>query len=66
MAGGEISGKLNALDPSRYPARQMYASVTREQVKAELAAAVRSGDYMAGGEISDKCNVVHPNMHPAV
>ena len=41
------------------------ADVTREQVKAELAAAVRTGDIMAGGESSLKLNELYPNRYPA-
>ena len=41
------------------------AEVTREQVKAELAEAIRTGDFMVGGEISAKCKELHPDMHPA-
>ena len=40
-----------------------FAGVTREQVKTELAEAIRTGDYMAGGESGGKCNELHPNMH---
>ena len=41
------------------------ADVTREQVKAELAAAVRTGDIMAGGESSFKLNELYANRYPA-
>ncbi len=37
-----------------------FAGVTREQVKAELAQAIRSGDITAGGEINLKLNEVYP------
>ena len=63
MASGETGGKLNELYPSVYPAKQVQSSITREQVKVELAAAIRTGDYVAGGESGGKCNELHPNMH---
>lgn len=44
---------------------QSIAGVTREQVKAELAEAVRTGDIMAGGELSGKLNELYPNQYPA-
>ena len=40
------------------------AEVTRQQVKAELAEAVRTGDIMAGGESSLKLNELYSNSHP--
>ena len=42
-----------------------FADVTREQVKAELAAAVRTGDIMVGGESSLKRNELSPSHYPA-
>ena len=42
-----------------------FAEVTREQVKAELAAAIRSGDIVANGEISLKLNELYPSRYPA-
>ena len=42
-----------------------FAGVTREQVKAELAAAVRSGDIMADGETGLKLNELYPDRYPA-
>ncbi|HEY5582360.1 MAG TPA: DUF4148 domain-containing protein [Rhodoferax sp.] len=42
-----------------------FAGVTREQVKAELAEAVRTGDVMADGETGRKLNEVFPNGYPA-
>ena len=44
----------------------MQVSVTREQVRAELAKAIRTGDIMENGEISAKCNELHPSMHTAM
>ena len=37
--------------------------MTREQVKAELVEALRSGNYVMAGEESGLCNEVHPYMH---
>lgn len=42
-----------------------FAGVTREQVKAELAEAIRTGDLMADGESGRKLNEVFPNRDPA-
>lgn len=42
-----------------------FADVSREQVKAELAQAVRSGDIMAGGETGLKLNELYPSRYPA-
>ena len=41
-----------------------FAGTTREQVKAELAEAIRTGDIMAGGESNLKLNEVYPNRYP--
>ena len=43
-----------------------FAEVTREQVKAELIDAIRTGDIMAGGEIGLKLNELHPNSYPVM
>ncbi len=40
-----------------------FADVTRDQVKAELATAIRSGDIMAG-ESSLKLNEMYPGRYP--
>ena len=42
-----------------------YAQLTREQVKAELAAARISGDVMSSGERSIKLNELYPSRYPA-
>ena len=44
---------------------QSFAEVTREQVKAELAAAARSGDLLGGGESGAKLNELYPSQYPA-
>ena len=42
-----------------------FAGVSREQVKAELAQAVRSGDMLADGETGLKLNELYPDRYPA-
>ena len=37
---------------------------TREQVKAELAEAIRNGDLIADGETGAKFNQLYPNRYP--
>lgn len=41
-------------------------SLTREQVRAELDAASRSGDLMAAGDLGLKENELNPGRYPAV
>ena len=53
-----IASGLIAATPS-------FAGVTSEQVRAELTAAVRSGDIMASGELSGKLNELFPGRYPA-
>jgi Tfp pilus assembly protein PilV len=71
---GVYSGtKLNELFPARYPAKQAVAGKTREQVRAELLEAIRTGDMPAPSEVSDdtgvysgtKLNDVFPARYPA-
>jgi ribosomal protein L30E len=38
--------------------------LTREQVRAELAEAIRSGDYLVGGEMNLRLRDVSPGMYP--
>ena len=66
MASEQTGGRLNELFPSRYPAKQAASGATRDQVKLELADAIRTGDFMTVGENGGKCYEVHPNMHPAM
>ena len=40
-------------------------TLTREQVKAELAEAVRTGDIVGNGETSQKLNEIYPGRYPA-
>ena len=54
---------VNELYPNRYPAKQVQVGLTREQVKAELAEAIRTGDFMEGGEISVKHIELHPDHY---
>jgi hypothetical protein len=42
-----------------------FAVVTRKQVQAEYAQAVRTGDVIADGEVSLKLNELYPNRYPA-
>mgnify|MGYP003433950312 CR=1 FL=1 len=44
---------------------QANAQLTREQVKAELAQAIRSGDMPVGGESDLKLNQLYPERYPA-
>lgn len=55
----------NALYPNRDSANQVQASMTREQVKAELAEAIRTGDIVANGERGLKLNELSPSRYPA-
>jgi ribosomal protein L30E len=41
------------------------AQLTREQVRAELAEAIRSGDMPVGGESDLKLNQLYPGRYPA-
>jgi ribosomal protein L30E len=43
----------------------VQAQMTREQVKAELAQAIRSGDMPVGGESDLKLNQMYPSRYPA-
>jgi hypothetical protein len=46
-------------------AADVSTSKTREQVKAELAEAVRTGDIYATGESGLKLNQINPGLYPA-
>lgn len=39
--------------------------LTREQVKAELAEAIRTGEYLVGGEANLRLRDISPGMYPA-
>ena len=42
-----------------------FAGDTREQVRAELAQAIRSGDIVSSGELGLKLNEINPSLYPA-
>lgn len=44
---------------------QALAGVTRDQVQAELAQAIRTGDMPAPGDQGRMLNEVYPNRYPA-
>lgn len=51
VAVGETGQKANELDPGRYPAMPSAQGKTRDQVKAELRDAIRTGSlpvYIGG------------------
>lgn len=50
------AGNVLAADPA--------ASNTREQVRAELLEAQRTGDIISAGETSQKLNELYPNRYP--
>ena len=51
-----VAGHALAADPA--------AAKTREQVRAELAEAVRNGDLIADGETGARFNQLYPNRYP--
>lgn len=66
--------KLNELFPAAYPAKPVAAGKTREQVRAELAEAQRTGDIAASKDqgvdeyvsaAGSKLNELFPNLYPA-
>ena len=44
---------------------QSNSRITREQVRAELREAQRTGNIVAGGESGQKLNELYPNRYPA-
>ncbi|APW41797.1 DUF4148 domain-containing protein [Rhodoferax saidenbachensis] len=71
---GAASGyKLNELFPAAYPAKPVVTGKTREQVRAELAEAQRSGNIAAsknqgeefGAASGQKLNDLFPAAYPA-
>ena len=75
--GNEWTGggatKLNELYPNQYPAQAVATGKTRDQVRAELAEAQRTGDTFAGKNVGNewtgggvtKLNELYPNQYPA-
>ena len=53
------------MNPGLYPAKSVQASLTREQVNAELAQAIRSGDIIANYQTGLKRNEMNPGLYPA-
>jgi ribosomal protein L30E len=54
-----------ALAATNAIAADASAPKTREQVKAELAEAVRTGDIVVNGETGQKANEMFPGLYPA-
>jgi Domain of unknown function (DUF4148) len=65
MHHGEISGKLNELFPSRYPAKAAIAGKSRSDVDTELVQAQKNGDLIANGESGLRHNQMNPSGYPA-
>lgn len=71
--GIATGAKLNELYPHRYPAKASQPGKTREQVRAELAEAVRTGDVAApqgtvdamGIATGAKLKDLYPHRYPA-
>lgn len=71
IADGETGAKFKDVAPAQYaadrseaPATTVAVGKTREQVKAELAEAIRNGDLIADGETGAKFNQLYPNRYP--
>ena len=64
-ASGEHGLNLNEMYPGNYPAKSVSTGATREQVKAELASAMASGDMLAPGDSGLKLNELHPARYAA-
>lgn len=72
IANGESGARYNQLYPEQYAASRTGADVaetvaqgkTREEVKAELAEAIRTGDMLADGESGMRYNQLYPNRYP--
>lgn len=70
-----VGRKLNELNPAAYPAKPAVAGKTREQVRAELAEAQRTGDIVASKDqgadeyasgAGRKLNELFPNQYPVI
>lgn len=66
MGPGDSGLKLNELYPNQYPAAAKVAGKTRDQVKAKLVEAIRTGNIVAAGESSLKENELHPQRYRSV
>jgi predicted RNase H-like HicB family nuclease len=60
-----ITLAVAALAAGNAMAADASAPKTREQVKAELAEAIRTGDIVVNGETQQKANEVNPGLYPA-
>jgi hypothetical protein len=60
-----ITLAVAALAAGNAMATDASAPKTREQVKAELAEAIRTGDIVVNGETQQKANEVNPGLYPA-
>lgn len=60
-----ITLAVAALAAGNALAADASAPKTREQVKAELAEAIRTGDFVVNGETQQKANEVNPGLYPA-
>jgi predicted RNase H-like HicB family nuclease len=74
IADGQTGARFNEVAPAQYAAARSAAPVaanvvvaqgkTREQVKAELAEAIRNGDIVADGQTGAKFNQLNPSRYP--
>jgi hypothetical protein len=74
IADGQTGARFNEVAPAQYAAARSAAPVaanvvvaqgkTREQVKAELAEAIRNGDIVADGQTGAKFNQWNPSRYP--
>jgi hypothetical protein len=63
LASGEIDLRLNDLHPEAYPATAIAGvGKTREEVRLELAEAIRTGDIVVG-ETDMKLNELYPKRY---
>ena len=60
-----IGAKVSDLNSGRYQLTTPALGKTRDQVRAELEQAVRSGDMFAAGESGSKLNELQPELYPA-
>jgi hypothetical protein len=60
-----VAGSTVILASVLFAGTPAFAQVTREQVKAELAEAIRTGDIVGEPEQGLKLNQMYPNRYPA-